>query len=465
MHPTDPAPPESPEGTPSPDHADIERAKAVVRAALDMLAEDRGSEPPGRFAPLGKAVDYIIDRWVMFAFLATLAIALFTHVRRDDFSFSYFVDEVAFKQTELNFKKTEFSHKEKQFQLQQGKKIFEREQAEDQVTYAHSLLDVGRYAAAAKVFKAATELDPTNLNASRGLFNARIYQQVTKTPGQGAEYDPVVVYQRIEFLLSQKDNDPYALVARANMLLNTNLQAAEQDLDQAIRVRPKLAEAHRLLAEIYRRRKKLPRALAEVQKALKQSPWDVRYLEAEAQIYDARDDFENAAKSLKTAHQLDPDDISVLFATANLYLRHGHGRAADWQAALIARLENQAVVKLPKNAVPYRFSAGASHVWLYSVDEKRHYAYQNMALLAFILQRETERHLALMRRLELADRSHLKRLLYYHVKAFQAKSKASMRRRLEEIREQILQAIEAGEREARMRQIETNSTAGKPKTP
>jgi hypothetical protein len=168
---------------------------------------------------------------------------------------------------------------------------------------------------------------------------------------------------------------------------------------------------------------------------------------------------------LRKANQLDPDYVSALFEAANLYLRHGELQgAASLQAKLIATLENRAVMILPKNAVAYQFSAGRSHVWLSSVDEKRHYAYQNMALLAFVVHQEPEPCLAPLRRLDLADRTHLKRLLRHHVDQVQAKSKEA-KRWLEEIREKILQAIESGEREARMRQIDAQRAADEPKTP
>ncbi len=333
------------------------------------------------------------------------------------------------------------------------------------MTYANSLLDVGRYAAAAGVFEEAIKLNPTNLLARCGLLNARIYQQVTKTSGQSAEYDPVVVQKRIAFLLTQNPNDPYALVARASMRLDLEPEAAAQDLHLAIAVRPAVAEAHRLLADIYLANDDLPQALAAIQQALQQSPWDVRSLEAAALIHDARNEFDRAVELLQKANQLDPDYLSVLFEAANLYLRHGELQgAADLQAKLISRLENQAVVTLPKNAVAYQFPAGRSHVWLYSVEEKRHYAYQNMALLAFVLKQEPEPHLTSLRRMDLADRTHLKRLLRHHIDQWQAKLK-KVEHWLEEIGEEILQAIEAGELEALIRQLNAKSGAGDSKAP
>ncbi len=456
-----PATQENSPATEPQENEDVQRAKAMLRAALEVLAE----KPPPTSSTFGKVIDYINDRWVFFAFIATVVIVLATSLVRDDFSLSYLFDEVAFKQKELEFKEDEARQKEnrfnfdkEKFERERAREEFLREQARERVAFAQSLLDVGRYASAARIFEEAVKLDSTNLDARRGLLNARIYEQVRKIPGKGVEYDPVVVQRRIHSLLKRNPDDPFAHIARANMLLESDVDEAERELKLALRIRPNMARAHRLLAEIHLIRNDLDNALAEMQEAIKRSPWDVRYLEAMALIYEERGEFETAVAYFKKANQLDPDYLSVLFETANAYLRRGHIQgAAKMQAQVIAILENPSVAALPKNTDAYEFSAGTSSVWLISVAEKRHYAYQNMALLAFTLQAvkiegygSPEPYLEALHRLDLADRAHLKRLLHHHVDQIQARSKKA-EPLLEDIRNRILEAIEAGETDAHAR--------------
>ena len=122
---------QSPTGTEPQERADVEHAKAMLRAALEVLTE----KPPPKPSNFGKAIDYI-----------------------NDFSLSYLFDEVAFKQKELKFKENEAGQKEKRFNFdkpkfkrEHAKEEFMRGQARERVAFAQSLLDVGRYSSASRL--------------------------------------------------------------------------------------------------------------------------------------------------------------------------------------------------------------------------------------------------------------------------------------------------------------------------
>lgn len=127
-------------------------------------------------------------------------------------------------------------------------------------------------------------------------------------------------FQRVRDLLVQVPKSSGAKLLEARIYLTqTNWNAAEAALQQALAWDPNFAPAYGLLTQIYVAANRLPEALGKLQQMLEKDPKNVQVLMQMGDIYDKQGDAAKAARSYEDLIKLSPSFVPALNNLAYLY--------------------------------------------------------------------------------------------------------------------------------------------------
>lgn len=212
------------------------------------------------------------------------------------------------------------------------------------VTYSIKFMkgrDEKDFAEALKNLKRAIELRPKNASYYRAL--GIVYQSHLDADRALENFDKAIS-------LDPKDPSNYLYVGRIYSELKNNDNVALERFKQAIEIRLDFAEAHRRLAQLYRRRKNDAEAVKSFQDAIKYEPKSVpSYLDL-AGIYRAQKNYDEAIKLLTTA-------IGIAPKSAELYQQLGLVYLARKDADEALTNFNRAIEYDSKDSVTYFYLA------------------------------------------------------------------------------------------------------------
>ena len=354
-----------------------ERAAAVTRVVLDLLAE-REDERQKALSRWTRTWAFLSAHWsVLASVLAVLALALASWSAGG--SLFYPFEELAFREKELK-------HKERQFDRAAARARFDRAMARQQVEVGTSFLSSGQYEEAEGAFKQALAFDPVDTLAALGLAKAQVFK-LSATE----QYQPEVVAQRLDFLLRQRPADPHVHTALGNLYYSLDPQRAVAHYQRALAADSTVAEAHFGLATFHLKQSQPQQARKHSQRAVQLSGWNTRYLENLAYVYMQLGKYGEASEYYHKLLDLDSQFLSTYFELGVAYRLAGSLQGArQSQENLVASLADTALVKLPKNQSRLYFPTARGAVYLDGLTQKQCYAFYSLSATLFLLGERTE---------------------------------------------------------------------------
>jgi len=270
----------------------------------------------------------------------------------------------------------EIAFKQQEYREKHLAKTFQKQMVNRHLKLANAFLYDEDITAAIAQYQKALKLDPTNPEAQMGIFIADIYQKQQKQSCQ-----PGTIRRQIQFIFSEADQTnvfkylhPEAL---ANVIMGNltawqgNMESAQTYFETVINLVPEASSAWFGLGLIHES-KNPQQALECYQQAVKQSPWNERYLNNLAGMYGKLKQFEQAIKTyefiltMDEAYLLGYCDIAIVFAQ-----NKKPDKAASYLNALIQKLNTKHYMDMKKNQSAWIV---APDVTLYTPKEKNYFA-------------------------------------------------------------------------------------------
>ena len=230
------------------------------------------------------------------------------------------------------------------------------------IVVGDNALNIGRYTAAKRIFEEEFKSNPKNKQAAWNMEIAKVGETRFRRGFKEA----------IDDLYKQNPNDSHV-----NLLLgefyaaNTRFGKAVEYYEQAIKLNPKLAEAHYDLAMLYEQQDDLVSAKVESMKALEISPTS-KYQNNLGIVYFKQQRYGDAIREFAGNKQY---PLSAL-ESAKIYWRLGYlSQAVSNQKQAIEWLEDEKIMNKPDNQEIWSFEiAFGKVIRLVELEEKKSYA-------------------------------------------------------------------------------------------
>jgi tetratricopeptide (TPR) repeat protein len=269
----------------------------------------------------------------------------------------------------------------------------EREQLVlEHIELGNRFLDVEQLKAARTEFKEALKLDPTNVDAQRGLFKTNVFEPVVKR-----QYDPEVVELRLKSLLREEPDDPNAHAFLGDIYWAQGYpDRALTQYDRAIEEAPTFAHAYAGKGFVYDVQNRSEQALEMFQRALELSPWNRVYRDNLAYLLFSAGRYRDAFDQYDRLSRVDPNLVSSYIGLGNTYRVLGDlPNARFYQAYAVELLLKRSIQTLELNSRSWFYHTKLSPpeegapldgdiVWLDGFHEKQWYGMVNLAFTHFL---------------------------------------------------------------------------------
>lgn len=284
------------------------------------------------------------------------------------------------------------------FQQQQEMKQQQQDDLKNKFVQFHNdlgvkFLYIEETDAARAEFNQVLKVDPLNQNATKGLFECDLYDEVTNIRSDPNNYKPWVIQTKLYELSKKYSDDPIPELYMGDLARNLGYtDSAFNSYQKAIKRDKSVAAAYCGLGIIYDQRQEPDRALEMYQKAVNLSRWNTYYRDNLAYTYYQLKDYKTALFWYNDSVRLHPNLLSQYIGYSNSFRCLGDLKNASYfQEQQIAYMENNNIVNLTCNKLEIYFTLNSGEtIHLYSNDEKKLYAYYNIALTYYLLGNETK---------------------------------------------------------------------------
>jgi len=272
----------------------------------------------------------------------------------------------------------EIAFKQKEYREKHRAKTFQKQMVNRHLKLANAFLYDEDTTAAIEQYQKALNLDPTNPEAQMGIFIADIYQKQQKQ-----SFRPGTMRRQIDFIFSEAAQSnvynylhpktlAHVMMGNLNAWLG-NMDTAQTHFETAKTIEPESSSAWFGLGLIHEP-KNLQKALECYQQAVKQSPWNERYLNNLGGLYGKLKQFEKAIETYEFILTLDEAYLLPYCEIAIVYVQNNDlEMAANYFDVLIQKLNTKHYMNINKNQSAWQF---ASDVTLYTPKEKNYFARQ-----------------------------------------------------------------------------------------
>lgn len=233
-------------------------------------------------------------------------------------------------------------------------------------------LNIGRYADAQRIFEEELKINPKNQQAAWSLEIAQTQPTLSQP-----EFKEV-----IDTLYQQNPNDAHVnLFLGEFYAMNYEPDKATHYYQEAIRLNPRLAEAHHKLAILYEQQGDHETAKIESLKAIDISSTP-KYRNTLGAIYYNQQHYEEAIKEYGRNKEY---PLSAL-ESARIYWRLEYlSQALSYQKQAVEWLENENIMAKPENQEVWHFeTAPGKVIELTNLDEKKSYAYLCLSVTLYL---------------------------------------------------------------------------------
>jgi Flp pilus assembly protein TadD len=357
-------------GADEPTSREQARIAEIVRATLSAIQVELRSKG----SPLGRVfagIRFIATNWLFFLFVSSI-IGAFIGWGVFGISLLQPLEKIAFEQ--------------KKYQQEESALLLKERMAGRHIALANDLLNVGQADGARVEFEQALALDPTNADAHYGLMKTRIF-----IPIDAKEFDLEVSEKRLRLLLEERPDDPHVLTFLGMVYFYADPAEAEKYLNRSMQIDPDQAATHQALGVLHDLRGEGDKALAEYERAVQLSEWNVTYRNNVGYQYLLRGDLEKARQSYELLVNLDGSFLLPYLTLGMVYRQDGNAELAyNLHTTMLELLRDPKYNQMTKNSGEWFFHAGERTEHLFSVEEKENYALLNAALSAFVTGRTAE---------------------------------------------------------------------------
>jgi tetratricopeptide (TPR) repeat protein len=248
-----------------------------------------------------------------------------------------------------------------------------------------SFLYVEQFDAARNEFNKTLEIDPLNRKARMSLFECDVFNEAT---GNNRNYDPEIVEKELQALLKMNSSDPLPYLYLGDFFCNNNNTETALDYYQkAIKLDNSVAAAYAGMGIIYYGKNKTDNAIEMFEKAYNLSNWNIAYRGNIAYIYYQKRDYKKALNWYNSIFILQNKYLEPYYGYSNSYRCLGDlENAREIQEAQINFLEDNVSKNLIINQDSFYYFANSGRtIFLYDYNEKKIYAYYNLALTYHLL--------------------------------------------------------------------------------
>jgi hypothetical protein len=223
-------------------------------------------------------------------------------------------------------------------------------------------LNIGRYSDAKRIFEAEFKANPENRQAAWNMEIARVREKISSPDFK----------EDIDALYQKNPGDSHVNLFMGEFYAADNQpEKALTYYEQAIKLNPKLAEAHYNLAMLYGQQNNLVLAKVEAMKALEISPTP-KYRNNLGTIYFKQRRYEEAIREFARNKEY---PLSAL-ESAKIYWRLEYlSQAVSYQKQAVEWLEDRIIMDKPDNQEAWYFeTAFGKVIQLVELEEKKSYA-------------------------------------------------------------------------------------------
>ena len=371
-----------------------------------------------------KIIKLISSNFPLFIFVLSV-IGLMIGKFRYNTSLFAALEKIAFEQ-----EKNRREQKQQEFQ----KRITNR-----YIALGNSLLNVGQLEISKNQFEKALSIDPLNTDAQLGLIKSEIFYS-----NQNSGYSAEVCRKKIELILAEKPADPHAYTFLADVY--GSLKLSEYDdialsyYEKAISVDPEIAIAHFGIACIYDKRKKLDEALRKYEQAYGLSEWSHLFANNLAYQYVQRKRYKEAINKYQLMVSLQCDYLLPYYSIASCYRLVGNFEESyRYLKQLIKMFEDEKITSQIKNRGEWCFRIDIGDVPVYTITDKKWYAYYSLALTYHCLddKAHTEKYIEQAELLHIEDVQWINNLISYDIDLL-INEQPDLKPKLEEFKNNIL---------------------------
>jgi tetratricopeptide (TPR) repeat protein len=249
------------------------------------------------------------------------------------------------------------------------------------VSQGEDFLNVGRYADARPPFERALTLNRENQQARRGLKKVELAKLLP---------DAVAFQQQLQQLLSEMPRDAHLKMLEGDQLYGAGqIEDATRRYQEAANLKPDLAEAHFRLGVLYEQKRELKPALEKYLRAVELSRSSPHYRNNLANLYFKRGEYKEAVEEYREVVRLAQFPLAALECATIQRLLGELEEAREQQQTAIEWLEQDAVAKLPENALPWSFEiSDRKEVRIYAPAEKLCYARLTLSATEYLAANE-----------------------------------------------------------------------------
>jgi tetratricopeptide (TPR) repeat protein len=319
-----------------------------------------------------KGVKTILNNWAVIVSFVSLFALLLGYAKYNASPLHTF-EEIGYEQEQAHLKR-EFV----QFHNQLGIKF----------------LYVEEVSAARSEFNQVLKVDPLNQNATKGLFECDLYKDIENSSSDPNNYKPWIIRTKLNELAKEYPNDSIPEFYSGKLASNFGeyyKKTAIEHYNEAIRRDKSNAAAYNGLGIIYENEYNLNKSREFYQEAVNYSDWDTEYRYNLANIYYELKDYGESSNLYAGTVTLDQNYLSQYIGISNSLRCKGDLKFASYyQEKQIELMENNSIVNLNYNNNNIRFHLNSREtINLNTNNEKKLYAYYNMALTYYLLGNET----------------------------------------------------------------------------
>lgn len=258
--------------------------------------------------------------------------------------------------------------------------------------FGRKFLYNGRPDASKAEFDQVLQVDPLNQNATRGLFECNLYNDV-RNCSYDPNYDPGMLWVQLEELSKEYPDDPIPYLYLGDLAFEYDYEDdATYYYEKAIELDSSVAEAYFGLGLIYDQNQEYNLSLKMYQEAVNLSYWNSRYRNNLASTYYDLQDYQSALYWYNGSVMLNPYNLAQYFGYSNCFLCLGDlENACYYQEQQIAFMEDDNISNTTFNNLEfYGVLNDGTVISLYTIDAKKYEAYYHIALTYYLLGDENK---------------------------------------------------------------------------
>lgn len=264
---------------------------------------------------------------------------------------------------------------------------------EEHLNLGNRFLGAQELDAARAEFEEALKVEPTNVEAQRGLFRATVFEPIVRRG-----YDPAIAQMRLRFLLQQDADDAHAHAFLGDVYMEQfDFAQALEQYRAALKKDNSLAHAYGGAGLAYSFQNMSNDAVEMYRRALKFAPSSQIYRNNLAYEFFRMGRYEESKREYDHVLRSDPSYLLSYNVASNVYRITGDLETARrYQEYLVRLFADPQIRALERNGSWWAFRTETQRVtavdpgavYLVEYKEKRAYALLNLALTAH-LQRDT----------------------------------------------------------------------------